>query len=324
MSSQSNEGPDEVLERLYMGAMAAAKAGRLEEAAEMLDQMMTLDPNFPDAWWNLGTFRAQLNQHGPALSVWDIYRGMVPDDWRARPKVIQSCQALGDTARRDRERDELLALRRAGTDPALAAEPHYCREQFRVGGRPVVAYEVFEPADPQRVFYTFLVGEPDGRMIGRYSLGSYEATTEISRELGRIGPEERIYHLDWYDPQGHRTFGFFSRLPSYDEARAQVVAAMTGSLSAVSGITTSPGTGKADIYLNQDAPATTQTSMAHEMGVLAYGGDSPPPPSAPPPPARPDATRVRVNIGRGSQAGLGERVSSWIARLLGRRDDRAN
>src|SRR5690242_12949533 len=104
MSSQLNEGSDEVLERLYRGAMTAAREGRLYEAADMLDQMMALDPNFPDAWWNLGTFRAQLNQHAQALSVWDIYRRMVPDDWRARVKVIQSCQALGDTARRDRER----------------------------------------------------------------------------------------------------------------------------------------------------------------------------------------------------------------------------
>jgi hypothetical protein len=360
MSSHLNEGSAEVLERLYTGAMAAAQGGRLEEAAEMLDRMMTIDPGFPNAWWNLGTFRAQLNQHGPALSVWDVYRRMVPDDWRARPKVIQSCQALGDTARRDRERDELLALRRSGADPELAAEPRYGREQFRVGDHPVAAYEVFEPAGEMREFYQFLVGQPDGTMIGRYSLGSYDATTEVLRETGKIGPEERIYHLDWYDPRGHTTYGFFSRLPSYDETRARVVAAMTGALPAVSSIIASPETGKADIYLSPDAPETRETSLAHEFSVLASGPDSSPsspaPPSPPPHQSTPiEATRAAAadragsdgrpasprsqtapppgsDTARGTRYGAsGGSVSQaeprkripWTAWLMGRRDERA-
>ena len=310
MSSQANGSSDEALERLYMGAMAAAKAGRLEEAAEMLDQMMTLDPNFPDAWWNLGTFRAQLNQHGPALSVWDIYRRMVPDDWRARVKVIQSCQALGDMVRRDRERNELLALRRAGADPTLSAEPRYCREQFRVGEQAVVAYEIFEPSGPTRVFYQFMVGAPaTGEYVGHYSLGSYDFTTEFQREMGSIGPDDRVYHLDWYAGPLHSTVCFYHALPGYDETRAHVVAAMTGSFPPVSGISTSPETGKAN--------------------VPGYGGGSSPPP--PPSPATPDATRVatgggagRTGGGSGSEAGPWERLLSRAARLLGRRGDRAN
>ncbi len=247
--SSHNEASDEVLQRLYMGAMTAAKEGRLQEAAEMLDQMMELDPNFPDAWWNLGTFRAMLNQHHAALSVWDIYRRMVPNDWRARPKVIQSCQALGDMARRDRERAELLALRQSGTDPELTAESRYCREQFRVGDLPVIAYEIFEPAGEMAVFYQFLVGQPDGVLMAEYSLGSYDFTTNVGRESGRLGPDERYYHLDRYDAAGHKAFGFSTFLPRYDEVRAGVVAAITGAIAPRSGSSVSPdGTRHIDLY----------------------------------------------------------------------------
>lgn len=253
MSSNLDGAPDEVLERLYTGAITAAEGGRLEEAVEMLDQVMELNPNFHDAWWNMGTCRAMLNQHGPALSAWDLYRCMVPDDWRARPKVIQSCQALGDTARRDRERDELLALRRAGTDPELAAEPRYCLEQFRVGDLAVFAYEIFEPAGKMAVFYQFIVGQPRGMILGEYSLGSYDFTTNSAREAGRLGPDERYYHLDRYDPAGHTTFGFYTTLPSYDEVRAGVVAAITGAITPWSGSSISPdGTQNIDLYGPQE------------------------------------------------------------------------
>lgn len=302
MSSHSNEGPDEAVQRLYMGAMTAAKSGRLAEAAEMLDQMMTLDPNYPDAWWNLGTFRAQLNQHGPALSVWDIYRRMVPDDWRARAKVIQSCQALGDSARRDRERDELLALRKAGADPTLVAEPHYCREQFRVGDHPVVAYEVFEPGGPQRVFYVFLVGQPDGTMIGRYSLGSYDFTTDFAREQGELGPDERYYHLDWYSGPVHATQGFYTFLPSYDQVRADVVAALAGETRPGS-YSVRPDTG--------DQPDAGRSESASPAAPAA---------PTPAPPAGGGMARDRGS----APASAVERISSWAARLIGKRDDRAN
>ncbi|HEY0017413.1 MAG TPA: tetratricopeptide repeat protein [Longimicrobium sp.] len=302
MSSNLDGAPDEVLERLYTGAMTAAEGGRLEEAVEMLDQVMELNPNFPDAWWNLGTLRAMLNQHSPALSAWDLYRCMVPDDWRARPKIIQSCQALGDTARRDRERNELLALRRAGADPELAAEPHYCREQFRVGDQPVVAYEVFEPAGPQRVFYTFLVGQPDGMMSGHYSLGSYDFTTNFARHRGRLGPDERYYHLDWYSGPLHATYGFYTFLPSYEQVRAHVVAALTGATRPAS-YSVWPDTG--------DRPDT------------GHSEPSSPAPPAPPPPSASADERAARDPG-GAPAGAVERLSSWASRLLGRRDDRAN
>jgi hypothetical protein len=327
MSSHSSEASDEVLERLYMSAMTAAKEGRLQEAAELLDEMMTLDPNFPDAWWNLGTFRAQLNQHSAALSVWDIYRRMVPDDWRARVKVIQACQALGDGARIERERNELLALRRSGTSPELMRELRYCREQFRAGDLPVVAYEIFEPAGEMRVFYQFLVGQPDGTLIGQYSLGSYDSTTGVLREQGKIGPEDRVYHLDWYGAgRGHTTFRFFSHLPSYDQARADVIAATSGSLPALSSFTVSPE-GKADIHLAQDAP-TRDTSMAHELGAAATGGYPPlsaagePAPGPPPSPAPPGSTGGRAGAvgteGHGTTESLGGRMAGWARRLMGR------
>jgi hypothetical protein len=334
MSDPGMEESTRELGLLFSEAATDMREGRLAEAAEKLDTLVSVTQPHPDILWNLGTTRALLQQHDRALTAWDAYRQVVPGDWRARAKVIQSCQALGDTARRDRERDELLALRQAGTDPELMRELRYCREQFRVGDLPVVAYEIFEPAGEMRVFYQFLVGQPDGTLIGQFSLGSYDSTTEVSRETGKIGQDERIYHLDWYGGSGHTTFRFFSRLPSYGEARADVVAAMTRALPALSSFTGSPETGKADIHLYQDLhqeeEATKETSMAHELVVVASGGHPPlsaagqPAPAPPPSPAPPVATGGRPDAGATGTHGsgpaetLGGRMAGWARRLMGR------
>jgi hypothetical protein len=288
--------------------MADAEAGRLAEGADKLETVAAATRH-PGVLWNLGTMRAQLGEHERALAVWDAYRRLVPEDWRARSKVIQACQALGDTARRDRERAELLALHRAGGDPELAEERYFCCEQFEVGGRPVVAHEVFEPAGPLRVFYAFLVGHPDGTLEGRYSLGSYDFTTEPARERGEIGPDERIYHLDWYAGNLHSTLGFYGVLPDYDQVRAHVVAALTGAMRPVSH------------SIRPEPPADGG-------GLDAARGDSPAPPPPAQPPAPPPAARAardRAAADRGgAPAGTLDRITSWAARLMGRRDDRPN
>lgn len=318
MDFASPEEAEAMLNRLFQEAMADAEAGRLAEGADKLETVAAATRH-PGVLWNLGTMRAQLEEHERALAVWDAYRRLVPEDWRARSKVIQACQALGDTARRDRERAELLALHAAGADPELAAERNFCREQFQAGGRPVVAYEHFDPSGPHRVFYAFLVGHPDGTLEGRYSLGSYDFTTEPARERGDIGPDERIYHLDWYAGSLHSTLGFYNVLPDYDQVRAHVVAALAGTLRPVSH------------GIRPERPVDGEGSDAAPSGATATPPMADPPPPAPPPASpgsSPPPSHERKPWG-GSGGGAAptgplERVASWAARLMGRRDDRPN
>lgn len=219
-------GQDTAVVRLYGEAIAAAEAGRIPEAIRVMEDVAARAPQASNAHWNLGLWYAGTDRPADALRAWEAYRRLVPDDWHARAKVIQAHQALGDTVRRDRERAALLELRRAGTDTALARQRAYVREQFRAGEREVMVFEVFEPAGETRVFYAFHVLAPGGDEIRRYSLGSYDRTTQVARELGEIGGDERLYHLDWYEDDAHATVRFYEAMPSYDEVRARVVTAL--------------------------------------------------------------------------------------------------
>ena len=100
-----------------------------------------------------------------------------------------------------------------------------------------MAFETFEPAGDRRVYYTFYLPGPDGQPRGQYSLGSYDQTTQIAREVGDIGKNERLYHLDWYAERVHATYEFYRALPGYETVRADVVAAITGAKRPVSSTT---------------------------------------------------------------------------------------
>jgi tetratricopeptide (TPR) repeat protein len=233
-------GQDTTTVRLYREAVAAAEGGRIEQAAEMMEAVAVRAPDHPNVQWNLGLWYAQLQKPAKALVAWQAFRRLEPDNWHGRAKLIQAYQALGDTVQRDRERAALLELRRSGTDAELARQTSYCREQFRVGTQDVMAFEVFEPGGERRVYHYFLLPGPDGQPRGRYSLGSYDRTTQVARELGQIGKDARLYHLDWYTERAHATFGFYQTLPAYEQVRADVIAAITGAKQPLSGTTMRP------------------------------------------------------------------------------------
>ena len=74
-----------------------------------------------------------------------------------------------------------------------------------------------------------------GNNLFDVSLGSYDSTTNISRELGEIGPDDRVFHLDGYAPDGsHYTYAFYNSEPDYDTVRKLVFKVLAGKHSAIS------------------------------------------------------------------------------------------
>ena len=66
------------------------------------------------------------------------------------------------------------------------------------------------------------------------SLGSYDDTTEIARELKKIPTSNRLYHLDEYSASGHKTYAFFNFKPGYDQVRTNVVNILEGKMKPIS------------------------------------------------------------------------------------------
>ncbi len=228
------------LRRLYDGSLAAADRSNLPLAAAMADSLLAMDPTNLDAWWNLGLWRAAMNQPTQALAAWRGYLARDSTDWRAEAKLIQAYQSLGNLSARDSALAGLMEHRRRTSNPELREAAAFCREQTMVDGHTVMVFQTFTPEGDRRIFVTFYLLGADGRDTARYSLGSYDRTTATAREAGQIGQDERLYHLDYYRARTHATLQFFRKQPSYDRLREVVWAAIRGEVQPMSRLTAPP------------------------------------------------------------------------------------
>jgi len=211
-----------------------------KRAIPYLIRVQTDAPVDSSVLWNLGLAFAATGEHSKAIETWQSYRKIAPDDWQARAKLVQSYQALGDIKARDEEIKSLYEYRNNSPNPEVNTAERFCREQAVMGKRSVFVFEYFSPSGDRKQFLRFCVLNKKGDVDYYISLGSYDSTTEIARELGEIRKDERLYHLDEYRDNSHSPHGFFKTKPDYDEVRAMVLSVLEGKLKPTSRTPKSP------------------------------------------------------------------------------------
>ena len=199
------------------------------EALTHYKQALAIIPKNPALLFNGGMAAYGSKDFNTALDLWKQMKAVAPADWQLRAKLIQTYQALGKTAERDAERTELFAMWKKGD---LKDQFHYCREQFEVNGKKVMAFEHFELQGPRGLRYVFsILDATEQNEDWRISLGSYDITNDIWRETRNPKPKEgeRLFHLDGYfKGGGHATYGMYFPEPTYDETRGFVVKILEG------------------------------------------------------------------------------------------------
>ncbi|MES2902250.1 MAG: hypothetical protein V4723_21155 [Pseudomonadota bacterium] len=232
---------DQTPQDKFATAVALLNAKKLAEAFPIFDDLSKTYPT-PSVFWNLGITAAEVGNNKEALRAWLSYRETNPTNWQVRAKLVQTYQALGDLAARDKERADLMASWRAGTDAQLSAQPHYFREQFQQDGRKVMVLEYFNPSGPKLIVYSFVVLDKTGQPDFKISLGSYDLTNQVALELGERPKDKRMYHLDLYRSNSHETHGMYLGQPGYDQIRPVVVDVLSGKRKAASSSATPPPT----------------------------------------------------------------------------------
>ncbi len=195
---------------------------KFSEALPLLKQIHDFNNSYTSVLWNLGIATAALGNHNDSVKYWNEYLTLDNNDWHVYAKLIQSYQALNMPKERDATRSNLLDLYKSNKE-LFKDKKEFCIEQLSINNKKVLVYETFEPGGEFMIFYTFYFLNPDGTTEYKYSLGSYESTTQISRELGEIAPNERVYHLDWYQQGAHKTMGFFNKVPEYEQLKKFVI-----------------------------------------------------------------------------------------------------
>lgn len=222
-----SEKDEAKVNELFEKANAELESKQYAAAVKNYLAALEILPDDPSLLYN-GGFAALLdNDAATAAKLFTRLKKVEPNDWQGRAKLIQALQALGRVADLDRERHELIDLRKSGTVKDLKEQIQYCRDRFAAGGKAVLAFELFEFKGPRGMRYTFsILDEGRGTEEYRISLGSYDTTNAIWRETTKPTPKEgqRLFHLDGYFKNGgHATYGMFPGEPTYEETKKMVV-----------------------------------------------------------------------------------------------------
>ncbi|HKP04461.1 MAG TPA: tetratricopeptide repeat protein [Chthoniobacterales bacterium] len=232
----AESSPDKLSsEAAFKTATELMGKGEFKRAIPYLSRVQRELPDDGSVLWNLGLAFAATGEHSKAVETWQSYRRIEPDDWAARAKLVQAYQALGDVKARDDEIKSLYEFRNNSSDPKVNTAERFCREQGVIANRSVFVFEYFAPPGPRPQYLRFCILNKKGEVDYYLSLGSYDDTTAIARELGELKEDERLYHLDEYTDTGHRTFAFFKTRPEYEEVRSAVVRALGGKSKPISG-----------------------------------------------------------------------------------------
>lgn len=235
VSAFAEDQPEKLsAESAFKTATGLMEKGQHKQAIPYLKRVQMELPENPSMLWNLGLALAETGNHPGAAEIWRSYRRVDPDDWRARAKLVQAYQALGDIKARDGEIKSLYEYRKNSSDAKLNAVDRFCREQSVMAGRSVFAFEYFSPQGSRQKYFLFSVVNKKGDEEFHISLGSYDSTTQIARELGEISMGQRLYHLDEYRGALHKTYAFFKEKPDYDKVRTTVVSVLEGKLKPMS------------------------------------------------------------------------------------------
>lgn len=220
----------------FRSANIYAEGGAYEEAEEHYLAAIQQEPNDINSNYNLGQLYQNTGQHRSAISYFSKVVELDATDWRTYAKIVQSSQAHGDVEKRDAAIESIYEIWRGGTSRELQEQGFYIREQMQMEPGKVFVLEYFELKGEHARKFVFKLQDPDtGEHKFDVSLGSYDAINMLSRELGSVGADERLYHLDGYGPDGsHYTFGFFESQPKYDVVREMALEALSGELSAIS------------------------------------------------------------------------------------------
>lgn len=210
---------------------------KFAEALTSYKIALAIVPNDPALLFNAGLAAFSSKDHATAAELWKRLKGIEPEDWHVRAKLIQAYQALNLMTERDAERRELFDMWQSGKSAELKKQFEYCRDQFEVKDKRVMAFEHFELKGGRALRYVFsILNEKQDGEAFRISLGSYDLTNAVWRESTKPPPKpgERLFHLDGYFKWGHATYGFYAPEPSYDQVRARVIQILEGKVDPVS------------------------------------------------------------------------------------------
>ena len=243
--------PDEAaIEAAFRAGNAAMEKRDYAAALPQYRVVLAAEPDEPSSLWNAGSAAFFTGDFGAAMTYFTRLQKQEPTDGALLAKRIQTAQELNDLKTRDALRAQIFALRKSGKDESgYTKKPSYCRDQFFVGQgadkAQVLAFEHWElkplSGDKDKPYlgriYEFYVVAPDDSTRIRIECGWSQLDAKAD---GSFAPATELngFYYDAYYPSGpwaRQSFGLAPQQPSYEAAKAQVIAIIESKAEPVSG-----------------------------------------------------------------------------------------
>ncbi len=216
------------LDVLIKQADAAYDARNFAGALKLYEKVLESDPNHKYALSVAAMSARVLKDHRTAVKYLERLRPIAKSSVKLRQDLLLEYAMLGDDANRARIRAEFKKLWRRSNDKKK--EPIFISDVFDVNGWNVWVNEYIELKNPKYIRYVFLArdkADEDRGWITRLSLGSYDRTNSIDKEMHPKRPFDRLFHLDAYPMRDtkvtHQTIGFFGDEPGYPTVKEMVL-----------------------------------------------------------------------------------------------------
>ena len=220
---------------VLMKSVALGRMNRFDEAAKLLEATTKRFPDMTPLHHVLATFYQAHGQDAKACEVLKTCLELDHDFFLARETLSQVTSSLHKS---DLFRENYEAIQKLHKDGRIS-NPSFCRELFRLNGKEVKINEYFELQGPRAVRYVAIVSnERTSEPLFRLSLGSYDFTNEFARTSGDIEEDQRMFHIDFYAKNHHRTYAMIPVVePTFDEFRSVLMNVLEESAIPVSSST---------------------------------------------------------------------------------------
>ena len=156
-----------------------------------------------------------------------------PDDWRASTMLARLYAETGDTAHRDQQIAQVIALHQRTSDPDFARLHVFPIQKVMLHSGYAVFLYPFEPLKPYNTYLVALVYTSDGKSDYRLELGSEDADQAFFKPKH---PGERRFSIDSYRkneknpdlPETQALHGFVDGKFDYDKMRDLLVKTANG------------------------------------------------------------------------------------------------
>jgi tetratricopeptide (TPR) repeat protein len=221
--------PSPEIKATFAQAVAFLKEKKYAEALVPLKQVLAAQPDDLSVLWNAGMAAFFSKDYAYAKKCYTRMNQLDPTDGMVLGRLIQVAQAQGNKPERDKQRTALLELVKSQKEASgLAKQPAFCRDQFFVGTKLILAYERFqfvprnEKTGSFAVQYEFFVVDSNDKSEQRIEVG-WNSVEKNKEGIWVPAGELAAWYFDAYPtggPMARITYGLSQKAMSYDECRA--------------------------------------------------------------------------------------------------------